>query len=139
MSGLVMEGAVSEYDVATVLQAVSLSRQYTVIRLTDDHKRDMGEIRLKAGQVVSAREGAANGRSAFFNLLSKPARRFRVERLADSSQFPEPIGSVANLLLSQSAPAPADPQTTQTGISGPEVTRPAAEHAASRHRYSGLH
>ena len=107
MSSVVMAGSLGEFDVPAVLQAVSLSRQYTLIRLWDEDSQLSGEIRIKAGQVVEAACEADRGKLAFSSILGRPHSTFRVERMSDPVTYPEPVGSLSSLLLSAaSAPAP---------------------------------
>lgn len=100
MNSVVMAGALSTFDVPSLLQAVSLSRQYTLIRLWDKDRQPSGEIRLKAGQLVDAHGGGQRGKAALYAILrSRHHFSFRVERLDDPVNLPEPVGPLASLLL----------------------------------------
>lgn len=106
MNSVVMAGSLLSFDVPSLLQAVSLSRQYTLIRLWDRERRPTGEIRLKAGQLVDATGGGQRGKQALFAILRfKNHYTFRVERLCDPGNLPEPVGPLARLLLAM-PPAP---------------------------------
>lgn len=128
MSGLVMAGSTADFDVPSILQAVSLSRQCTVLRLWDRDKNDSGEIQIKAGQLLNAKAGAKTGRAALHSVLSSKAHHtFRVERVADASNLPEPVGPLASLLLELPRSIEPEPEPAQTGqtVVGPAPTRPA--------------
>jgi hemoglobin-like flavoprotein len=86
-------------ELTDVLQAVSLSRQLTVIELQLEDGGHCGTIWLKSGQVVGARRGATQGKPAFFDLVARPRARFRISRLADPPSLPQPIGQLRVLLL----------------------------------------
>lgn len=104
MSQVIMAGSLGDFDVPAVLQAVGLSRQYTLVQLWDEQKQPSGEIRIKAGQVVEAACNDDRGRSAFSSILSRAHDTFRVERMSDPASFPEPLGSLSALLLSSVPP-----------------------------------
>lgn len=104
MSQVIMAGSLGDFDVPAVLQAVGLSRQYTLVQLWDEQKQLSGEIRIKAGQVVEAACNDDRGRSAFSSILSRAHDTFRVERMSDPASFPEPLGSLSSLLLSSVPP-----------------------------------
>lgn len=99
MNGVIMSGSVGEFDVPSILQAVSLSRQCTLLRLWDHEKRQTGEIRVKAGQLLGASCGQQRGRTALHALLRTQHHSFRVERFADPVNLPAPVGPLAALLL----------------------------------------
>ena len=112
MSQVVMAGELEDFDVPSVLQAVSLSRQYTVVSLWDRRKRKTGEICIKAGQLVDASTGSQSGKGAFQQIMSSGEHHsFRVERQDDPAGLERPVGQLASMLLEvpspQSAPPPA--------------------------------
>ena len=109
MNTVIMSGALGDFDVPSILQAVSLSRQYTLLRLWDSDKRETGEIRVKAGQLLDAKCGSTRGRSALHSLLQARHHSFRVERFADPVNLPDPVGTLAALLLEAPRPVLAPP------------------------------
>ena len=120
MSTVIMAGELRGFDVPSVLQALSLSRQHTVLTLWDRNKRETGEFRLKAGQLLDAVHGDARGRTALHAILqSQEHHTFRVERLADSFDLAEPLGALASLLLDL-ASEPREP----IPVSPPPARRP---------------
>lgn len=101
-----MSGALDTFDLASLLQALSLSRQHTSIRLWGAQRQDTGEIRIKAGQLLHAIRGPLRGYEAFEAIVqSKHHTMFRVERLSLAANHPEPIGPIASLLLRASTPS----------------------------------
>jgi len=106
-----MAGALGDFDVPSILQAVSLSRQYTLLRLWDSDKRESGEIRVKAGQLLDASCAGRRGRLALHSLLRGKHHSFRVERVADPVNLPEPVGPLAALLLEMPQPVDHDAPT----------------------------
>jgi hypothetical protein len=112
MTTVVMAGTLRDFDVPSVLQAVSLSRQHTVLRLWDSGKRETGQIRLKAGQLLDAVQGERRGRTAFQSILrSKAHHTFRVERLQEPADKVEPMGPLASMLLDLPSAAETPPPT----------------------------
>jgi len=100
MNAVIMAGALDTFDLPSVLQAVSLSRQHTSIRLWGSAKQDTGELRVKAGQLLHAAVGPLRGRAAFNAIVRGSSHQtFRVERLPLANNHPEPIGPLARLLL----------------------------------------
>ncbi|MEM6995270.1 MAG: DUF4388 domain-containing protein [Myxococcota bacterium] len=109
MSGVIMAGALGEFDVPSILQAVSLSRQCTLLRLWDHDARETGEIRVKAGQLLGASCGDRRGRAALHSLLRAEHHSFQVERFADPVNLPQPLGPLATMLLDMPQPVPDPP------------------------------
>lgn len=107
MNSVVMAGSLLSFDVPSLLQAVSLSRQYTLIRLWDRERRPTGEIRLKAGQLIDAASAGQRGKQALFAILRfRQHYTFRVERVDEPGNLPEAVGPLARLLLMMPASAP---------------------------------
>jgi len=105
-----MAGALDTFDVASVLQAVSLSRQHTSIRFWGASREETGELRVKSGQLLHAAAGELRGRAAFQSIIRGTHHRtFRVERLPLAMNLPEPIGPLARLLLDVPEPSPPPP------------------------------
>lgn len=119
MSRVIMAGALGNFDVPSILQAVSLSRQYTLLRLWDSDKRESGEIRVKAGQLLDASCAGRRGKAALHSLLRGKHHSFRVERVADPVNLPEPVGPLAALLLDMPQPvhqAPPPPPPLPSSV-----------------------
>jgi len=95
---LVMEGSLAEFDLVSVLQTVSIGRQYTAIELEDERGDVVGTMAVKAGQVLAASAPGANGIAAVRRLVRARSHRFRVyrERGGDVSMH---IGSVPDVLM----------------------------------------
>ncbi len=104
-----MSGALGEFDVPSILQAVSLSRQCTLLRLWNENNDETGQIRVKAGQLLGATYGGRRGRAALHSLLKARHHSFRVERFADPVNVPPPLGPLAAMLLEMPQPVPDPP------------------------------
>lgn len=118
---VILQGLVSDVDVASLLQTISLGRQIIEISLAHGDET-LGMIRLKAGHVLSAVARSHTGVTAVAALLQAPAEaRFTVTRLNDAV-VSEPIGSIANVLMRAASEAPFEP--TLLAASAP-VTRTA--------------
>ena len=116
----IMSGPLRGFDVASVLQAVSHSREPTLLRLWGASKRTTGEILLKAGQLLDAIHDGDRGRSAFHAIVNSSEHHFfRVERANERMGATPPVGPVAVLLLQNP---------------GNEGTQPVAHARPSRHR-----
>lgn len=108
----VMRGDLEDFDLAQVLQVVSLGRQYTGVELTLPGDR-IGTVFVKSGQVVSANLNGYAGRDAFRALFPEASGQFFVFRTATPSYLPEPLGRLDRLLLeAQEANEKADSRRT---------------------------
>lgn len=103
MSDVVMSGSLGAFDIPAILQAMSLSRQYTRLRLWSEANAKTGEIRMKAGQILQAESSTLIGKDAFLAILEGAHATFSVERCEDPEQFSTPLGSIASLLLSSAS------------------------------------
>jgi hypothetical protein len=103
---LVIEGSLGEFDVATLLQTVSLGRQYTELDVLASDGGALGSLVMKAGRVMTARAAGLRGIAAVRRLLeANESCRFAVYRL-DSRARPElvgvaPIGGITEILLDE--------------------------------------
>ncbi|MCA9678622.1 MAG: DUF4388 domain-containing protein, partial [Myxococcales bacterium] len=95
---LVMTGRLEEFKLADVLQVVGLSRQFTAVELRRQDGRVHGTVWVKAGRVIGARCGGADGRDAFYELFGPTPVVFVVSRLPEPNAYPAPLGSLAGLL-----------------------------------------
>ncbi len=125
----VMRGKLKEFDLPSILEVMSIGRQYTVLELCSDDHVPVGAIFMKGGKVVSAVAPGAEGKEAFFRLFQKPLPVFHVFRMDTPEPLPEPLGSVDNLvdealvrLASHQEPAPVEVQ--QPSVSSPTVVQP---------------
>lgn len=119
----VMQGHLSEFDLAAVLQVVGLGRQYTGVEV---HREDgrAGTIFVKSGVVVSVHAPPAEGKEAFFEMFGDTQGRFFVFRTETPPQLPEPLGPMHRLLMeAASTPPPARVKRP----SSPEITVAASE------------
>jgi chromosome partitioning protein len=98
---VVTRGFIGEFGVATVLQALSLSRQYTAVVLFTDRGEPAGRVTLKSGMVIDASITGQDltGAEAFRELVARPLHSFQVERLPPLATYPVPIGRLATHLL----------------------------------------
>jgi chromosome partitioning protein len=94
----VMQGDLHHFDLAQVLQVVSIGRQYTGIELTLAGDR-VGTIFVKSGQVVSAVMSDRSGRDAFLAMFPANDGRFFVFRTETPLELPEPLGSLDRLVI----------------------------------------
>ena len=104
-----MKGSLSEFNLADVLQVVSLSRQFTAIELQRRGGRRHGVIWIKSGHVIAAQRGQVQGLRAFRELLRTMSEMFVVWRLDDPPSFTPPLGRIPELLaemLEEEAPRP---------------------------------
>jgi chromosome partitioning protein len=111
---VVTRGYLREIGATALLQALSLSRQYTAVLLFTENEEMAGRVTLKSGMVLEASIPGTDltGASAFRELVSRDLHSFRVERLPPLSVYPVPIGRLSAQLLAAQAPeasAPAAP------------------------------
>ena len=94
----VVRGSLDDYDLANVLEVVSIGRQYVGVEVTGpDGARAV--TYTKAGRVLAAEAKEGRGRRAFQAMFdSDRFTEFRVFRVATPAAMPTPIGTVAQLL-----------------------------------------
>jgi cellulose biosynthesis protein BcsQ len=124
----IMQGSLSEFDLAQVLQVVGLGRQYTGVEISLGSGRT-GTIFVKSGQVVSANAADHQGRDAFRDLFRSSEGNFFVYRQDTPLDLPEPLGTLDTLLMDAIAErsnpffdrpsSPGHEQVTQTGVAPP--------------------
>jgi hypothetical protein len=93
-----MDGTLMDFDLRTLLEVLAVTRQHSRLVLLDAHDHAIGEIRMKAGFVLSVQAAGKDGAEALAIMLALPrVYRFRVlsDLQAVSSEW---IGSIANLL-----------------------------------------
>jgi chromosome partitioning protein len=122
---VVARGQLEEFGTVAVLQALSLSRQYTAVELLTKEGRVAGRVTLKSGMVLDAVvEGSSlTGAAAFRALVSAPLHSFQVERLPPTDDYPAPIGQLSAQLsgpISRPVPVRA-PSEQSEGESIPDV------------------
>ncbi len=126
----VMQGSLREFDLAEVLQVVSLGRQYTGVELSRDG-HPSGTIFVKSGHVVSASADEHQGHEAFKDLFRTKEGDFFVFRSETPEELPEPLGRLDALLVdavgdrSSVRPEKARPFTLQELPTHPGVAPPA--------------
>jgi hypothetical protein len=102
-----MEGSLAEFDIASVMQAVCIGRQYTELNVLGPYQEPIGTICLKAGRVVSAKAGTIEGMAAIHQLLDTPKNyQFAVYRNTADVPAEEPLGPVGEVLLRAQKSAP---------------------------------
>jgi cellulose biosynthesis protein BcsQ len=125
-----MQGNLRDFDLAQVLQVVSLGRQYTGVELSSGGRRT-GTIFVKSGHVVSANAADQHGRDAFRDLFRSSEGDFFVFRQDTPSNLPEPLGTLDTLLMdamtersnafSERPSSPANEQITHPGVAPPSL------------------
>lgn len=105
-----MRGRFDDYSVESVLQAVSISRQFTVAELYNETERAVGWVYLKAGMVVAVDYPGSSsvGSEAFRRLMDQPLASFCLYRLPPLTSYPNPIGRLSTYLSAASADPEAD-------------------------------
>ncbi len=95
-SRVVTRGFLEEFGAIPVLQALSLSRQYTAVELFTKDGKSAGRVTLKSGMVLEATKAGSSlvGSQAFQELVASELHSFQVERLPTPASFPEPIGQL---------------------------------------------
>ncbi len=113
----VLRGRFADYDLAQVLQALSIGRQYVAVELSDEGGT-RGTIHTKGGRVIGAQTATKSGLDALFALFELPTEMFRVYRMPQPAEAPEPLGLIGELIAEakRRSPRPA------TGTSRPMST-----------------
>jgi chromosome partitioning protein len=110
MRTTVMEGEFGEFDLASVMQVVSIGRQFTGIELFDESGNVVGTLFLKSGKILAANSGSVSGLDAVTSLIrGGRSKRFSVYRAEPLNDVASPVGSVGEVLLRlmESEPPPA--------------------------------
>lgn len=94
----VMQGRLSDFDLAQVLQVVGIGRQYVGVEVHNNNAV-AGTIYVKSGKVVSASAAGKQGKEAFFALFQQGGGSFYVFRSKVPHQLPEPIGALSGLMV----------------------------------------
>jgi MinD-like ATPase involved in chromosome partitioning or flagellar assembly len=112
MRTTVMEGSLSEFDLSSVMQVVSLGRQYTGVDLFDESGALVGTLFLKSGKILDAKSGSLSGLEAVSTLLrDRRRKRFSVYRTERFSDTHRPVGSVGEVLLKMMKSEAATPES----------------------------
>jgi hypothetical protein len=94
----VMEGNLADFDIRTLLEALAVTRQHSYLQVLDRSQALIGELRIKAGMMISARASGHHGVDALKFLLGiSPHVRFRVLTGVFDVDAP-PLGSIHELL-----------------------------------------
>jgi chromosome partitioning protein len=98
---VVTRGYLGDFGVVAVLQALSLSRQYTAVVLFTESGEMAGQVTLKSGMVLEASIAGSDltGPAAFRELVARRVYSFEVRRLAPLAVYPVPIGRLSTQLL----------------------------------------
>lgn len=98
---VVTRGYLRDIGATALLQALSLSRQYTAVVLFTESGEIAGRVTLKAGMVLEASIPGTDltGAAAFRELVSRNLHSFQVERLPPLAVYPVPIGRLSTQLL----------------------------------------
>jgi hypothetical protein len=95
---VVMQGSTNEFDLPTLLQALSIGRQFVAIELVDPLGLPLGTVYVKAGHVVSAVAGDLLDLDALRLLLRHKQRlAFFVYRSPFQGE-PDPLGPIDEVL-----------------------------------------
>ena len=122
---VVTRGYIREFGTAAVLQALSLSRQYTAVVLFTESGEAAGRVTLKSGMVLDASIPGTDleGAVAVRELIARPLHSFQVERLPPLNTYPVPIGRLSTQLLaahvSDASTISASPRRSASRDSGP--------------------
>jgi hypothetical protein len=121
----IMEGSLSEFDVATLLQTVACGRQHCALEVHDD-ERVVGTIVTKSSMIVTAAAGPLTAIRAVQHLVGMGApHRFRLNRLSGGMGDRSPLGSIHQVLL-QLEPIAAAPglfSDAEATVTGPPPVR----------------
>jgi hypothetical protein len=137
---VVMQGALADFDLPTLLHTVGCSRQHCALEVGDEHAIH-GTICVKSGIVVSATAGSLTGIPAVQHLIASPrSDRFRLIQLTGESPDQVPLGPVGHILLHVNAPAPAPrpPAPAPRPSTSTGGTAPSAVDRAPTTRAEGL-
>ena len=101
-SRIVARGKLDDFSTAAVLQALSISRQYTAVEFYLGDGSVAGRVLLKSGMVLGAQLASddVTGLMALQILLHEPLSAFQVERLTPPEQYPSPIAQLSSRVLS---------------------------------------
>jgi MinD-like ATPase involved in chromosome partitioning or flagellar assembly len=95
-----MEGSLEEFDLMSVVQTVSIGRQFTGVDLLDERGSIIGTMFMKAGQILSATAEGLSGIDAVKRLVhTRKSRRFFVYRGKFSDDRAKPVGPVGEVLM----------------------------------------
>jgi len=109
----IMEGSLSEFDVATLLQTVACGRQHCALEVCDDQSV-VGTIHVKSGFIVSAVAGSFTAIPAIKHLVGlRTPHRFRLHRITAALGEQAPVGSISQILLQ------LDPSPGTLGVTPP--------------------
>jgi chromosome partitioning protein len=112
----------NDFGTAAVLQALSLSRQYTAVVLFTESGETAGRVTLKSGMVIEASIAGTDvtGATAFRELIARRLHAFQVERLPALAAYPIPIGRLSTQLLGAATSDVAAPsESSSRPISNP--------------------
>lgn len=119
----VMRGPISDVGLPQLLQVVALSRQFTSVEIRSSQSL-VGAIFVKAGRVVRILPDATDARTTLRELLAEGADwQFEVYRLPDEA-FPEPIGTLDELLMDAFVSMPEKPPAAPAPAKSPTQTQP---------------
>ena len=134
-SRVVTRGYLRDFGPTALLQALSLSRQYTAVVLFTEGGEIAGRVTLKSGMVLEASIPGTSlaGAAAFRELVARRLHSFQVERLPPLATYPVPIGRLSTQLLAaqvsetgakirSARPPPLSPGSGEVRID-PEVLR----------------
>ena len=95
----VLHGELKDFALADVLRALSVARQYMVLRVIDELGENAGQIKLKGGQVLGVEAGALVDLAALQELLAAPSSyRFAVHHERGPQPHARALGAVSELL-----------------------------------------
>ena len=101
----VLDGNLTEFDLASLLQVVGTSRQHTSVRIFDDQRQLAGEVHVKAGQLLKAHALDDEGMFALRRLLHSPRDfTFVVLRHPLAAAQLTSLGAISDLLERAAAP-----------------------------------
>lgn len=93
-----LDGTLADFDLRTLLEVLAVTRQHSRLVLLDGSGQEVGELRMKAGYVLSVRHAGKEGAEALTLMLALP-RIYRFRVLSDLQAVSgEWVDSIANLL-----------------------------------------
>ena len=103
-SDLILSGDFERFSFQDVLDVIAMCRQRLILRCLD-HDTEVGILEVKAGMVLNCHAGDAQALDGFSRLFSAHGTHFTVTRQsAAQSPLPEPLGTIADLLLRSQQP-----------------------------------
>lgn len=122
---VVLKGSIEDGSVSDIFQIVGISRMHLELEFHSGDTR-LGEMTVKAGQVLTARAGDLTGQAAVHEILSAPHAEVIVYQSPPPSPLPASIGTLADFLHSHDLPAAPSPAAAPAPAPTPDPALAAA-------------